>query len=815
MWCKGACTGSGTAWFATPSPCTLAAIPLGLPMLFEQEVQLINTRLTMDTGSSGCSIAWAGPNSGVVSRSNKKPGDYVPKGATLATVRSAPDGFAFDEISAVPSEHLDSATKEWTAQAVKSASAGKLISAPQVSHFAGSRATILNIATPVLQLWHILPQGQSSVWVVAACDHPRSFGDLCTVCGNSVDASGSSTASALGGTKRNAEGAITANPVEKMTFQARQGYQLSLSVLEAAKLDARKHARLRASRRLNLTLDLDHTLIHSTNDQQYHHLVGHSALAEAPLHSFMLSGRRYFTKERPGLKAFLSAAKEHFELHVDTAGTRPYAEQIVAAIDPQGEFFGSPPRIVARTDSGKLSKQTSWLHGSLLDDSMVMVLDDTEAVWKGSPVLLLVDPYHYFQGTKEVNNAAGASVAVPGEEGGGGAAAGGDADCVPQPHGQEEEHLHLLDALRVFNTVHKAYFSCYGVEVPASKYRHGVVTHALDGAIAAGMDGVQAVEDMGGVVSPAAADAQRLVSADHMMHAAYLMQRFCQTILRGVVIVFSGVFPLGTKAHREMLYRRAVAYGATVADVVSDKTTHVVCRAWGTAKTAQAGKLKTVRVVRTAWLQDCIRQYRRVPEGTYVFPEAKAAGCGSKPHPHAASSAARADAHFNKYFSSMLQGWRNKQAQNLRPPSPMAVVGGDSKRSRFAEGGGADSPGYGSQGGDNSSGEGSEIDMDFLGDALGDSGDEDSNGDGLGEDGAEGLGGAASNDGGTAESAYDVQDGGFGPDSSALDACSGGEGGCSGGSHWLLRDDMQDGEEEGNVGDGEDWGDEGGDDDAY
>ncbi len=570
--------------------------------------------------------------------------------------------------------------------------------------------------THLSQQWDILESNQSSVWRFAPCDHPATFGDLCTVCGKSIEQSSGDGSAALGGTKRSAPAHSAAAASSQLTFQAREGYELNLSKNQAAKLDARKHAWLRERRRLTLTLDLDHTLIHSTNDPQYAHLVGHPALVDAPMHTFMLCGKRYFTKERPGLKAFLRAAKEHFELQVDTAGTRPYALEIVAAIDPDGEFFGSDPRIVTRTDSGKLSKQTSWLHGSLLDDSMVVALDDTEAVWRGSPVLLVVDPYHYFQGTKEVNNAAGASVALPsaaGEAEGAPPAAAEHAAVVPSPHGIEEQRLHLLDALKVFNTVHRAYFSCYGVDIPASKYQHGVVTHALDSATAAGLAMLSA--------------SQRAESTDHLMHAAYLMQRFCQTILRGVVIVFSGVFPLGTDARKEVLFRRAVAFGATVADAVSEKVTHVVCRAYGTAKTRQAEKLKVVRVVQVAWLQDCIRQYRRVPEGPYVPAAAKAAGCGSKPHPHSADSAKRADAHFDKYFASMLHSWRQKQQSFLQPAGAAAeqpdeaLQQGDAKRSRVQF---ADEVQHAE---DDSGGE--EVDMDMLAAALDDS-DGDSQGGG-------------------------------------------------------------------------------------
>lgn len=53
---------------------------------------------------------------------------------------------------------------------------------------------------------------------------------------------------------------------------------------------------------------------------------------------------------RPGLKGFLEAMSEMYEMHVYTMGTRTYAEAICKVVDPEGKFFGS--RILSRDESG-------------------------------------------------------------------------------------------------------------------------------------------------------------------------------------------------------------------------------------------------------------------------------------------------------------------------------------------------------------------------------------------------------------------------------------------------------------------------------
>ena len=53
---------------------------------------------------------------------------------------------------------------------------------------------------------------------------------------------------------------------------------------------------------------------------------------------------------RPGWREFLSHVSTKYEMHVYTMGTRAYAEEVCAAIDPGGDFFGG--RILSRDESG-------------------------------------------------------------------------------------------------------------------------------------------------------------------------------------------------------------------------------------------------------------------------------------------------------------------------------------------------------------------------------------------------------------------------------------------------------------------------------
>lgn len=94
----------------------------------------------------------------------------------------------------------------------------------------------------------------------------------------------------------------------------------------------------------------------------------------------------------PGWKRFLEDAATKYEMHVYTMGTRAYAEEVCAAIDPDKKIFGG--RLLSRDESGSLT-QKSLQRLFPCDTSMVVIIDDRADVWEWSPNLIKVIPCRY------------------------------------------------------------------------------------------------------------------------------------------------------------------------------------------------------------------------------------------------------------------------------------------------------------------------------------------------------------------------------------------------------------------------------------
>ena len=144
-----------------------------------------------------------------------------------------------------------------------------------------------------------------------------------------------------------------------------------------------------------------------------------------------------------------------------------------------------------------------------------------------------------------------------------------------------------------------------------------------------------------------------------------IISRQLRSILADTCIVFSGVFPLGGLGGEDSrLWARALAFGASVAEApdatrcrvgaFSDEdlrvaladneqgagdggdvhasaaayhalqrfgrrvTTHVVARTPGTAKVLAGAADPSARVVHLSWLEQCLLQYARLPEGDFA-----------------------------------------------------------------------------------------------------------------------------------------------------------------------------------------------------
>ncbi|KAI9850995.1 MAG: Carboxy-terminal domain (CTD) phosphatase [Thelocarpon superellum] len=91
-------------------------------------------------------------------------------------------------------------------------------------------------------------------------------------------------------------------------------------------------------------------------------------------------------------------------------------------------------------------------------------------------------------------------------------------------------------------------------------------------------------------------------------------------VLEGVVLVLSGVVPLGTDIQRSDIALWATSFGARVALHVNKHTTHVVAARNRTAKVRQAARIQRIKIVATQWLLDSISQWQRLPEDDFLIP---------------------------------------------------------------------------------------------------------------------------------------------------------------------------------------------------
>ncbi|GAV83120.1 NIF domain-containing protein/PTCB-BRCT domain-containing protein [Cephalotus follicularis] len=206
------------------------------------------------------------------------------------------------------------------------------------------------------------------------CTHPGSFGDMCILCGQRlVEESG-----------------VTFGYIHK---------GLRLGNDEILRLRTTDMKNLLRHKKLYLVLDLDHTLLNST---QLFHLTPEEEYLKSQTDSlqdvakgslFMLAFMHMMTKLRPFVRTFLKEASEMFEMYIYTMGDRHYASEMAKLLDPKREYFSS--RVISRDDGTQ--KHQKGLDVVLGQESAVLILDDTESAWtKHKDNLILMERYHFF-----------------------------------------------------------------------------------------------------------------------------------------------------------------------------------------------------------------------------------------------------------------------------------------------------------------------------------------------------------------------------------------------------------------------------------
>ncbi|KAK7898946.1 hypothetical protein WMY93_019799 [Mugilogobius chulae] len=234
------------------------------------------------------------------------------------------------------------------------------------------------------QVGQVLPPGGVIV-KVEECSHPIVMKGLCAECGQDLTQLQSSN-----GKQQAPISTATVSMVHSVP-------ELMVSSEQAEQIGREDQQRLHRNKKLVLMVDLDQTLIHTT--EQHCHRMSNRGIFHFQL------GRgepMLHTRLRPHCKEFLEKIAKLYELHVFTFGSRLYAHTIAGFLDPEKKLFSH--RILSRDECIDPFSKTGNLRNLFpCGDSMVCIIDDREDVWKFAPNLITVKKYTYFQGTGDIN----------------------------------------------------------------------------------------------------------------------------------------------------------------------------------------------------------------------------------------------------------------------------------------------------------------------------------------------------------------------------------------------------------------------------
>ncbi|KAK6029771.1 FCP1-like phosphatase, phosphatase domain protein, partial [Ostertagia ostertagi] len=155
------------------------------------------------------------------------------------------------------------------------------------------------------------------------------------------------------------------------------------------------------ARKLVLLVDLDQTIIHTTNrpfkvDPEKH----------GDIHTYKMFGTKYHTKLRPYTHEFLEHMSALYEMHIVTYGQRQYAHKIAEILDPSKVLFAQ--RILSRDELFSAQHKTRNLRALFpCGDQLIAIIDDRADVWQFSEALIQVKPYRFFKEVGDINAPAG------------------------------------------------------------------------------------------------------------------------------------------------------------------------------------------------------------------------------------------------------------------------------------------------------------------------------------------------------------------------------------------------------------------------
>ncbi|RUS84178.1 hypothetical protein EGW08_008065, partial [Elysia chlorotica] len=495
------------------------------------------------------------------------------------------------------------------------------------------------------------------------CSHPTIMKDMCAECGMDLREN-----LGLPGDRKTSISASVA--------MVHSIPELIVSQEQALEIGKEDESRLLRQRKLVLLVDLDQTLIHTTNDNIPPNLkdVKHFQLWHGKNQMW------YHTRFRPFTLRFIEAVSKMYELHICTFGVRMYAHIIARFLDPDEKYFSH--RILSRDECFDAMSKTANLKALFpCGDKTVCIIDDREDVWNFAPNLVHVKPYRFFQGTADINAPPGLtkkehddeplthrevhltkdkpckenSPSPMTEE------PAADADTIKTDEKTREASTRLTDK-KVTLTNTDTVNSINSNLVSSQKSENVTKTTNLlpneDEEKNSGKDSMRGsskeMASMKENVDETPKEIEWDDTDDYLLHLEEILTRIHtafydmyeqsqkngsaelpdlksivpyvrKKVLKGAHVVFSGMVPLNMPLEKSRAYVVATALGASIqTDIVvsktkngNDITTHLVAAKAGTGKHKSALKLKGLHIVSADWLWACSERWEWVDESLF------------------------------------------------------------------------------------------------------------------------------------------------------------------------------------------------------
>ncbi|XP_070165279.1 RNA polymerase II subunit A C-terminal domain phosphatase isoform X3 [Polyergus mexicanus] len=485
-------------------------------------------------------------------------------------------------------------------------------------------------------------QPGEEIALLEGCTHPTVMIDLCAECGADLRV------------QETGKDGNTAGISQASVPMVHSVPELKVCPELAEKIGKEDEQRLLKDRKLVLLVDLDQTIVHTTNDNIPPNL--------KDVFHFQLYGPNspwYHTRFRPNTQHFLSEMSRLYELHICTFGARIYAHTVASLLDKDGVLFSH--RILSRDECFDPASKTANLKALFpCGDDLVCIIDDREDVWQGCGNLVQVKPYHFFHHTGDIN-------APPGLE-------KGDIlhSCEPtninesnvndsqnkdnkngvseslseigrlsnNPSVNETNHENKKDE-KIENKIKETKNGDAKVNIEEdvdSNVQSNIVkeddkTNKEEAAltIETEKDNKQEASKQESNIIDEDDDDYLLYLEDILrrIHTEFyatldqgngrkslrdIIPRVRSQVLKGLYLTFSGLIPTHQKLHQSRVYKVARAFGAEVTQDLTEKTTHLVAIRKGTAKANAARKVANIKIVNPEWLWTCAERWERVDE---------------------------------------------------------------------------------------------------------------------------------------------------------------------------------------------------------